>query len=182
MSRNNDLPFERGNTYCEGDSTMIAALGSEYEGREYEDVDPVTGRAQILKVLKNGHSTVVAGGRGVAPLADYPGRRTADYVASAGGLGYLVDPYYVTTGVSIAVGDLFYAVIGGFISNARLGASNAVENGAMCFDTAGYLIPVSTNDPAHIVGLAAEDVTSTGQGNENVDLNAGYEAAAYDRT
>ncbi len=184
MSRDNDLPFERGSTYYGGDATLLTAAGTDshpLEGKIFRTVDPVNPtRTQRLIVLKNRHSTVVAGGRGVAPLAAYLGLRTADYVGTAGGFGYIVDPEYARVGVTIAVNDLYYAIYDGFVSNVKLGASNAVDFGVMVFDSAGYVIPVGSTDPAHIVGRCTEAVTSTGQGNEDVNMIVGgNEANGY---
>lgn len=176
MSRDNDLPFQRGSTYCEGDSGLLTTLGTDalaLEGAVYLTKDPISGLDQRLIVLKNRHSTTIAGGRGVLPLAAYLGRRTGDYVGTAGAFGFIVDPEYLRQGVTIAVNDLYWAIYDGFVSNVRLGASNAVDFGAMCFDSAGYLIPVGATDPAHIVCRAAQAVTSTGQGNEDVDVQVG---------
>ncbi len=176
MSRDNDLPFPRGSTYCDGDSTLLTQLGTNdhaLEGAIYLTKDPITGYDQRLIVLKNRHSTVITGGRGVAPLAAYLGRRTADFVGSVGGFGFIVDPEYARQGVSVAVNDLYYAIYDGFVSNVRLGASNAVDFGVMIFDAAGYLIPVAANDAAHIVARCTEAVTSTGQGNEDVNVQVG---------
>ena len=181
MSRDNDLPFARGATYYGGDATLLTAIGTDadsgLEGKIYEAKDPVSNLPQRLIVLKNRHSTVVTGGRGVLPLATYLDRRSGDFVGTAGAYGYIVDPEYARLGISIAVNDLFFAIYDGHVSNVRLGASNAVDFGAMCFDSAGYLIPVGSTDPAHIVCRAAQAVTSTGQGNEDVDVVVGRNAA-----
>jgi hypothetical protein len=176
MSRDNDLPFERGSTYYGGDATLLAAIGTDADGLEgkiYRTKDPTTGRDQKVQVLKNRHSTVITGGRGVLPSATFIEKRTGDFVGTAGAYGYIVDPEYLVKGISVAVNDLYYAVVEGFVSGVRLGASNAVDFGHMCFDSAGYLIPTGATDPAYIVGRAAEAVTSTGQGNETVDIVMG---------
>jgi hypothetical protein len=186
MSRDNDLPFERGSTYFGGDATLLTAIGTDahpLEGKIYQTVDPITGRAQRLIVLKNRHSTTIAGGRGVRPAATFLGQRTGDYVGTTGGIGYIVDPEYARLAVTIAVNDLYFAIYDGFVSNVKLGASNAVDFGCLIFDTAGYLIPQSTNDDTFIVGLACQAVTSTGQGNEDVDvLVSAPSATSFDRT
>lgn len=180
MSRDNDLPFERGSTLYGGDATLLTAIGTDADGIEgniYQTKDPISGKPQRLIVLKNRHSAVVAGGRGVLPSAGYIDRRSGDYVGTAGAYGYIVDPEYRRQGVSIAVNDLYYAIYDGHVSNVRLGASNSTDFGPCCFDAAGYLIPVGATDPAHIVGRFAEAVTSTGQGNEDVDVVVGRNAA-----
>lgn len=180
MSRDNDLPFERGSTYYGGDTVLLAAIGTDADGLEgkiFRTKDPTTGRDQRVIVLKNRHSTVVTGGRGVLPSAAFIDKRTGDFVGTAGAYGYIVDPEYVAKNISVAVNDLYYAIYDGFVSNVRLGASNAVDLGHVCFDAAGYIIPTGATDPAYIVGRAAESVTSTGQGNEVVDLVVGGNAA-----
>ena len=180
MSRDNDLPFERGSTYYGGDSVLLTAIGTDADGLEgkiFRTKDPITGRDQRLIVLKNRHSATIAGGRGVLPSATFLDKRTGDYVGTAGAYGYIVDPEYRRLGVSIAVNDLYYAIYDGFVSNVRLGATSSTDFGPMCFDSAGYLIPVGATDPAHIVCRACEAVTSTGQGNEDVDVLVGQNAA-----
>lgn len=181
MSRDNDLPFERGSTYYGGDTVLLAAISTDADGLEgkiFRTKDPITGRDQRLIVLKNRHSTVITGGRGVLPSATFIDKRTGDFVGTAGAYGYIVDPEYVRKNISVAVNDLYFAIYDGFVSDVRLGASNAVDFGVMCFDSAGYVIPVGATDPAHIVGRCCEAVTSTGQGNETVDMIVGQNAAS----
>jgi hypothetical protein len=175
MSRDNDLPFERGSTYYNGDSALITAgTGTNLEGKKYRVTDPTSGLECTLIILKQAHSAALTpAGRGVAPKAAYLGRRSADYVGTAGLPGHIVDPVYGST--SIAVNDLYYAIYSGFVTGVKLGASNSTDGGVCCFDSAGYLIPVASTDPATdgamLVGRFAEAaVTSTGQGNEVVDV------------
>jgi hypothetical protein len=186
MSRSNDLPFERGSTYWGGDATLLTAAGTDansLEGRVYETVDPISLKPQRLIVLKNTHSAAIAGGRGVRPAAAQLGKRTGDYVGTTGGFGYIVDPEYARLGVTVAVNDMYYGILDGNVSNVKLGASNAVDFGVMIFDTAGYVIPVGANDDCHIVGRCLEAVTSTGAGNEAVDMAVGaVHAGNFDRT
>lgn len=179
MSRNNDLPFERGNTYYEGDTVAIAAdtVGpTSLEGKRYLVYDPSTGQEITLMIVKNGGSALTTpGGKGVLPLAAYIDRRISGFVGTAGAYGYLVDPAY--TG-DIAASDYFYVIVAGFARDCVLGASNAVDLGVCVFNASGQLIPVGSTD-GYVVGRFAEAVTSTGAGNERVDAILGGAAADY---
>lgn len=163
-----DLPFERGTTYYEGDTAAIAADSAGPTGLEGKIFDVLEG-SQLLRlmVVKNAGSTLTTpAGKGVKPAAGYMGRRISAFVDSTAGFGYPVDPDHVGDWVA---GDYGYVVIEGFAADAVLGASNAVDLGVCVFNNAGQLIPVSTNE-GHIVGRFAEAVTSTGAGNERVDV------------
>lgn len=179
MSRNNDLPFERGNTYYEGDTVAIAAdtVGPvNLEGKRYLVYDTSSGQEITLMIVKNGGSALTTpGGKGVLPLAAYIDRRISGVVGTAGAYGYLVDPSY--TG-DIAAGDYFYVIVAGYAYNCKLGASNAVDLGVCVFNATGNLIPVGSTD-GYIVGRFANAVTSTGDGNERVNAIIGGDAADY---
>lgn len=179
MSRNNDLPFERGSTYYESDTAAIAADSAGptgLMGKRFLHYDSATGQEVELMVLKNGGSTLTTpGGKGVLPDAAYIDRAFDGFVGTAGAYGYLIDPQYTQ---DIVAGDYCYAVVGGFCRDAVLGASNAVDLGVCVFNASGQLIPVGTTD-GYVVGRFAEAVTSTGAGNERVDIVMGRGAADY---
>lgn len=179
MSRNNDLPFERGSTYFEGDTVAIAAdsVGpTNLQGKTYLVQDSSSGQEITLMILKNGGSTLTTpGGKGVLPKAAAIDKECNGLVGTAGAYGYLVDPAY--TG-DIVASDYFYVVVGGIARDAVLGASNAVDLGVAVFNATAQLIPVGSTD-GYIVGRFAEAVTSTGAGNERVDVIVGRGAANY---
>jgi hypothetical protein len=171
MSRDNDLPFARGSTYCQGDATAIAALGVELEGRVFRTKDPTTGRDQRLIVLKNGHSdALTVAGIGLAPQAGYLGRRTAAAVSSARGFGLIGDPEYGST--TIASGDLFYAIYDGFVSNAKTHTTTITDLDVVGFHSDGKILPATDTEGWHI-GMAVETVTSPTSG-DPVDLIVNY--------
>ena len=179
MSRNNDLPFERGNTYYEGDTAAIASAdGINLEGTKYLVMDTVSGQEIWLMIVKNdtGSTLTAPGGKGLAPKAAFIGRKVNGTVASAGGYGHIADPLQVNDVVN---GDLFYVVDSGYVTGAKLGASNAVDFGVCCFNATGNLIPIGAQD-GYVVGRFAGAVTSTGDGNERVDVLVGGSAADYD--
>lgn len=179
MSRENDLPFERGSTYYEGDTAMIAADPAGIpgiEGKVFETYDSQNGQLVILKAVRNRGSTLTTpAGRGVLPAAAYIDRGISAFVGTAGAYGYIMDPAHVGDFVA---NDIGYVVIGGFCRDAQLGASNAVDLAVCVFNATGRLIPVGSTD-GHIVGRFAEAVTSTGDGNERVDAVVGSPAANY---
>lgn len=179
MSRDNDLPFERGSTYYEGDTVAIAAdtVGpTNLEGKTYKVYDTSSGQEITLMIVKNGGSTLTTpAGKGVLPDAAYIDRRIDGFVGTAGAYGYMVDPAHVGDFVA---GDYGYILFEGFARDAVLGASNAVDLAVCIWNNAGQLIPVSTND-GYIVGRFAEAVTSTGAGNERVDCVVGRTAGDY---
>lgn len=167
MSRDNDLPFPRGSTYCEGDAVAIAALSGELEGREYETEDPTTGRWQKLIVLKNAHTAALTvAGIGLAPTAAYLNKRSTAAVSGARGYGLIGDPEYGTN--TIPAGDLFYAVIEGFVSNVKTHTTTITELDPVGFHSDGKIIPVAATNGWNI-GMAAETVTSPTSG-DPVDL------------
>jgi len=179
MSRTNDLPFERGSTYYEGDTALIAAAdGINLEGTKYIVQDSASGQELTLMIVKNatGSTLTAPGGKGLAPKAAYIGRRVNSTVGSAGGYGHICDPLQVN---NVVDGDLFYVVDSGYVTGAKLGASNAVDFGVCCFNSTGNLIPIGTQD-GYVVGRFAAAVTSTGDGNETVDVVVGGSAADYD--
>ncbi len=179
MSRDNDLPFERGSTYYEGDTTAIAAdsVGpTNLMGKRYLVYDPSSGQEITLMVVKNGGSTLTTpAGKGVLPDAANLNRAIDGFVGTAGAYGLMIDPAHVGDFVA---GDYGYALVAGFAKDAVLGASNAVDLAVAVWNNAGQLIPVGSTD-GHIVGRFAEAVTSTGAGNERVDVIVGGEAADY---
>lgn len=184
MSRDNDLPFARGSTYCGGDTTAIAALGSALEGKVFETVDSVTNLPVRLRVVKASAAITAPAGRGLGYTAAYYGRRVTTFVAAAGDFGKIADPDLGSQ--SIVSGDLFYVIDEGYCTNARLGASSSTDGGTCCFDAAGYLTPLASEDNAthgaYVVGRFGEAaVTSTGQGNEYVDVVVGGTDADADR-
>lgn len=175
MSRDNDLPFARGSTYCNGDATAIAALGTELEGNIYRTTDPTTGRAQRLIVLKNTKGSAWAvGGLGLKAEAGYLGRRV-DSATDAQGFGFIGDPEYGTN--TIADDDLFYAIFDGFVSNAKTATTTITDATGVSFDSAGKIIPVAATD-GWCIGMAAETVTSPTTG-DPVDLLIGAPYAFY---
>lgn len=179
MSRNNDLPFERGATYYESDTALIAAGdGINLEGTKYLVKDVNSGQELELMVVKNatGSTLSAPGGTGLAPKAAYLGRRVNGVVGSAGAFGRICDPLQTT---DVLDGDLFYVVTRGFVAGAKLGASNSTDFGVCCFNSTGHLIPIGTQD-GYPVGRFASAVTSTGDGNETVDVIVGGVEGDYD--
>lgn len=167
MSRDNDLPFARGSTYCNGDATAIAGLGTELEGRVFRTKDPSTGRDQRLIVLKNSAvSALTVAGIGLAPTAGYLGRRTGAAVSAARAFGFIGDPEYGST--TIAPGDLFYAIYDGFVSNAKTHTTTITELDPVGFHSDGKILPAADSEGWQI-GIAAETVTSPTSG-DPVDL------------
>lgn len=179
MSRDNDLPFERGSTLYEGDTALIAADSagqSNLEGKTYKVYDSASGQEITLMVVKNGGSTLTTpAGKGVLPKAALIDRQINGFVGTAGAYGYMIDPAHVGDFVA---GDYGYVLLEGFARDAVLGASNAVDLAVAVWNNAGQLIPVGSTD-GHIVGRFAEAVTSTGAGNERVDIIVGRTAADY---
>lgn len=179
MSRDNDLPFERGSTYYDGDTTAIAAdsVGpTNLQGKTYKVNDTDSGQEVTLMILKNGGSTLTTpGGKGVLPDAADIDREFDGFVGTAGAYGYLIDPEYTQ---DIVAGDYCYVVVGGIARDCVLGASNAVDLGVVVFNASGQMIPVGSTD-GYILGRFAEAVTSTGAGNERVDVVVGRCAANY---
>lgn len=173
MSRDNDLPFARGQTYCNGDSTLISNLTGELEGKVYmvkDDAAGGTNQPTFLIVLKNnsGSSLANKGGFGVAFSTGYIKRRASGLV-STNGLGVIVDPAYSTT--TIASGDLFYAVIQGYVEDACIGAS-VTAGDPLAFDSTGRLVPVNSSGTASagrfIVGYCDLTATYSSGGAEEV--------------
>jgi hypothetical protein len=179
MSRNNDLPFERGSTYYEGVTADIAAdtVGpTNLQGKRFLVYDPTTGQEITLMVVKNDGSTLTTpAGKGVLPDAGNIDRAINGFVGTAGAYGYVVDSAHVGDFVA---GDYGYVIVGGFAKDCVLGASNAVDLAVAVFNNAGQLIPVGSTD-GYVVGRFAEAVTSTGAGNERVDCIVGGGAANY---
>lgn len=175
MSRDNDLPFARGATYCNGDATSIANLGTELEGKIYETTDPTTGRPQRLIVLKNtsGSAWAVAG-LGLKAEAGYLGRRVSA-AADAQGIGFIGDPEYGTN--TVADDDLFYAIFDGYVSNAKTHTTTCAEGSGVAFHSDGKIIPVAATD-GFCIGVAAETVTSPSSG-DSIDLLVGAPYNAY---
>lgn len=178
MSRDNDLPFAIGTTYCNGDATAIANLTGELEGREFVVKDATTGLKKTLVVLKNnsGSDLVNKGGFGVRYSSGYIKRRAAGLVNSAGALGHIVDPSYATQ--TIASGDLFYAVLDGYVNAANIGADVAA-NDVVAFDSAGRLAPVSGAHTAGLFVVGYSDSTTTyvsGGAEETVAVHVGLTA------
>lgn len=168
MSRDNDLPFPRGSTYCEGDTARIAALDGELEGRVYRTKDPTTGRDQQLIVLKNSHTAALTvAGLGLAMAAGYFHKRTAAALtSSARQYGLIGDPEYGSN--TIPAGDLFYAIYEGFVSNVKTHTTTCTEGDAIGFHSDGKVLPVAASNGWNIA-IAAETVTSPTSG-DPIDL------------
>lgn len=189
MSRDNDLPFERGATYFGGDAAAIAAYSTGTNaiallGKKFKTTDPVSGKDQTLMVMRNGSGGTLAatqGGIGRTFAAGLLEREFAAAVSGAGGYGYILDTEYRRLATTVADDDLCYVVVEGYCSNVRLGATNVTDGDVVEFDAAGYVVPHSTN-AGYVVGRVVETQASTGQGNEDVDVMIGSNAANYDNT
>lgn len=155
-----DLPFARGTTYCEGDTTAIAALDGEFEGRRYKDYDPTTGGEQELIVLKATTALTAPGGTGMKNTTGYFGKRTAGAVDAAAIHGFIADPAQTT---DVASGDLFYAIYAGEVAGVKVDTTNLTQGGLLQFASNGYLTPLTTSD-AVVVGISNAAVTAAAAG------------------
>lgn len=160
MSRNNDLPFPRGETAYGGDTALIAAAdASAYTGIEVQVTDVTTGQPITLVAMRNSSGGAIYPGYGYKPLAGYIGTRV-DTFPAANGLGYVLDSYYLTTGVtSVANGDVAWFVKDGRVSS-KTGANWANGN-ALVFAANGVMVPAlaSTTAGAYVIARANEAIT-----------------------
>jgi len=121
MSRNENPPFARGETFYNGETIDSADLGGvNLEGKEwvFEDVNPTTGVARTgeyvrCRVVRNAAAIALLPKRVVsfeASGTEY-GCRVDGYVTTTAAEGYPLDEYLPTAGVPI--GDLAYIVVDG---------------------------------------------------------------------
>ena len=170
MARGNDLPFPRGSTYFEGDSTLATSTeGVNLEGKVYEYDDHTasqgvghgTGHRLRLRVIRNASGGNLTAGRGVflrtASTAVF-GSRALGHTFPAGGYGICVDDAY-STGYNIISNDLFYGVIAGPVRMRKsLRTATLTVREAVAFDTGGRLINCTSN--YFQLGVASETKTS----------------------
>lgn len=166
MSCTNDLPFGRGETAYGGDATLIAAANaSAYTGLRATVTDPDTGEQINLIALKNDKSSgTLYPGFGYKPKATYLDKRVDGY-PSAGGFGYICDPYYSAAGtLEIQNGDVAWFLdpsTGGRCTKAKTGA-NWTDGNALAFAANGVLSPISaTTAGTYVVARANETKTHT---------------------
>lgn len=177
MSRDNDLPFERGTTFCEGDATLIADLGTEFIGRRYRDVDPTTLKEVELIVLKASSALTAPGGIGQKFTAAYLDRVSGP-IDAAGLVGIIADPVY--TG-DVASGDLFYGIYSGSVSGVKVDTTNLVTNGPVIFHSNGMITPLTTGNVAQI-GISVAAVTAAAAGATTCELIVARPGAGSQKT
>lgn len=161
MSRNNDLPFERGATAYGGDTTLIAAAdATAYTGIEVTVTDESTGEEIELIALRNSSGGAIMPGFGYKPAAGFLGRRV-DTFPSAGGFGYVLDYYYREKGVnSVANGDVAWFIKEGR-ATGKTGA-NWADGNALAFAANGVMSPCSsTTAGTYVIARANEAKTHT---------------------
>lgn len=161
MSRTNDLPFDRGATAYGGDATLISnSDATAYNGIEVQVSDETTGEVIELIALRNSTGSTIAPALGYKPAAGYINKRVNGY-PSAGGFGYILDPYYAAKGVtSIANGDVAWFIKEGLCRDAKVG-SNWSDGFALAFAANGVLSPcTSTTAGTYVVARANEAATT----------------------
>ena len=162
MSRTNELPFERGATAFDGDTTLISnALGTDYTVQEVDDTDPTTGEEIEMIALRNNKGGVIYPGFGYKPEAGYMNKQVDGFPA-AGGFGYILDPYYRSVGVySVANNDVAWFIKRGRCDGGKTGA-NWTDGNNLAFAANGVLSPISgTTAGLHAIAKANETKTHT---------------------
>src|SRR6187549_2691094 len=122
MHDNISLPFERGNTYFEGDTNRITTTGTDHLlGLTFKVRDNYDGYGNSLEVektlvvLRNGSSGSLTQGYGVrfaTSTAKTTHRICKGRVIGQGAYGLAIDDAYSSSFV-IRANDLFYAVLEG---------------------------------------------------------------------
>lgn len=161
MSRQNDLPFPRGQTAYGGDATLIAAAdASAYTGKVVTVTDESTGEEIELIALRNSVGSAISPGYGYKPAATYLDKRV-DGFPTASGFGYILDPAYGTSGQTIASGDVAWFVKDGRCNGGKTGA-NWTDGNALAFAANGVLSPISaTTAGMYVIARANQSRTHT---------------------
>lgn len=183
MSRENNLPFPRGETMWNGDSAQISATGYSWlEGKTYkvEDDQHGTGAMVTLRVVRQKNATRAIGSRGIryGTTTGWLGRKSRGYAADKTAVNQAVDDKYfgVTT---IAQNDLFYVVDSGpvkcLVGSLATGSTALTNGNVVAFGHGGGLLDKVTNATANQrpYGTLQEAVTTGTTGNRRALVWAG---------
>lgn len=169
MAYSDNLPFERGTTFWEGDSDSISATDPSalaLVGKRFTvpDTENNLGIPVTLQVVRNvtGSAITVAKGTGYDYDTDYPDM-DADSTAADGGYGHVIDDAYPAS-YSIPDDDLFYVVVEGPV--AMLADSNGVTKGEHVAFTGSGKVESGSNAASgdYLIGVARETFTSGNTG------------------
>ncbi len=170
---NHELPFERGETYFQGDSSRLTTtgtdrmLGMRFVVRENYD-NAVNGSSleneKELVIVRNGSSGSIYQGRAIrfnTGTAKTKHRICKGYVAAVGDYGLAIDDAYSST-YEIKPNDLFYAVLTG--PNKSLPAADTASarmrgGVAVRWDANGRVEPATSN--SFVTGQADANNTNT---------------------
>lgn len=166
---NNNLPFERGSTYFEGDTNRIntAASLDDMLGQCFTVKN--NGQAGIghnsqsntLMVVRNSSGSALTPSRGVKYSTI--GKEVSGY-AGTGAFGHIIDDAY--TGQTIADDDIFYVVVDGPVNGlSNTGATYTLGEAAV-FTASGRindLAATATNGVDHVVGIICETLATAAQ-------------------
>lgn len=169
----NQLPFERGTTYGDGQLTPTDAMAERLKGDVYEVTDTLhdTGLPVFLRVVQNDKATAKTVGR---PGIVFPfttsatsfGKRLSDTYSGDGEFGKPLDDFYTAKEVtSIPAYDLMYVVEGG-PCDLMADAANTVTSaaiGAVVSVSGSGLVDAAPSAGDYIVGAIMEnaDVASS---------------------
>lgn len=169
---NNNLPFERGTTYFEGDTNRIntASILDDMLGQCFTVKNngsaPFAGhnsQENTLMVVRNSSGGTLTPKLGVQYGTNMCKEVTAH--ASAGNFGHIIDDAYGTD--TIADDDIFYVVVDGPVQGLSLTAATYVIGEAMVFGAGGRLIGQSHAATgvalSHVVGTSFQALATAAQ-------------------
>jgi len=169
----NNLPFERGSTYFEGDVNRIntAAILDDMLGQTFTVKNNGQGgvgwnsQENTLMVVRNSSGGALTPQRGVAYSTNVC--KEASGYAAAGEFGHIIDDAYV--GQTIADDDIFYVVVDGPVKGLSDTQSTYVIGEAMVFGATGFvtgLAATAANATDHVVGVSMSSLATAAEGTQ----------------
>lgn len=183
MSFEQNLPFPRGGTACDGAFTPAATTYENLEGRIFEVKDTVHGLGGNvhLAVVRNDSGSAITVARKTVRFgtaAGDIGRKVAGLSGATGQIGKPIDDAY-TVGASIPANDLFYVVYAGpcdILSCTSATAAAALTVGSLLTtDNGGQVGAAAATTGNFILGVADETPADSSTA-YRVMVNAGYGA------
>ena len=163
MARLNDLPFDRGDTFDKGNTSVSTQDGTNLEGKEYliEDTNNGTGAYVRLRATRNRSGFALAPKRLVATggnnllgqVAGYASTTQGQYVAG------VVDDQYTS---SVPDKDLFWMVVEGPVlvkTALEANANNVVNLNDWLINTTGATTGATTGGRAMTAVLTGATAT-----------------------
>ena len=184
MSRDNLLPFPRGETFWNGNGVSATdPAGQNVLGKVFRVEDTKYGSAGItLRVVQNLSGAALTGvnaGRGVRYTGAVTGlsRKVAGYVAAQGAYGVPIDDAY--SGTTISANDIFYVVEEGYCkvkASLPTTASTTMSiNSAFTWQAQGTIEPAAAGD--HVGGRLVVALASGSTAGNRVLAQVGGVAA-----